>query len=56
MPGFHFTLAFDGDLADVLTLKLVPDPLAGGAGDLDLSALAVAFHAAGGVDHVAPFF
>src|SRR5215210_4536028 len=54
MPSFHSALAFDGDLADIFALKLVLDELVHLASDLDLAAFAMAFHAAGRVNHVTP--
>ena len=54
MPDFHLALAFDRDLADIFTLELILDQFVRGAGDLDFADRALAFHAAGRIDHIAP--
>ena len=54
VPRFHLALTLDRDLTDIFTFEFIPDQLVGVAGDLDFTAFAVAFHAAGGIDHITP--
>ena len=54
MPGFHPAFAFDRYLANIFAFEIIFNQFVGLAGDLDLAALTVAFHAAGGIDHISP--
>ena len=55
MPDFHLPFAFDVNLADVFALEIIFQQFVRIARDLDAVLHAVTFHAARGVDHVAPY-